>query len=184
MSLPYEITHEEYISIFNAKHVKGYPKKLKYKEKFYNLHIKEYTYNEKEFLRAEIWDDLEHKLYTTITLIKTLKASYHSPSNSHFNFEQSIMGTDEGVFLIKELLMTLKKLKIAFLVEDIYPEDIMFNALNKTYDEELYKKVKKFYEKIGFKFQFNKEKGKGHITYVNKKLNKNEKKYYDMFISK
>ena len=60
----------------------------------------------------------------------------------------------------------------------------MYNALSKSYDEELYKKVEDFYNEIGFEITFDKEKGKGFIIYKDKKLNKNEKKYYDMFISK
>lgn len=184
MSKPHEITHEEYISVFNAKNVKGYPKKLKFKDEFYDLHIKEYDYNGKKFLKAEVWSDNEHKLYATIVLVKTPRASFHSPSNSHFNLELSMIGTEKGVFLLREMLITLSKMNVAFIVEDIYPEDIMYNALNKTYDEELYNKVKKFYEEVGFKFTFNTEKGTGYISHVNKKLNKNEKKYYDMFTSK
>lgn len=183
MAKPHEITHEEYISVFNAKNVAGYPKKLKYKEEFYDLHIKEYDYRGKKFLKAEMWGDNEGKLYITIVLIKTPKASYHSPSNSHFNIELDIVGTEKGAFLLREMFVTLSKMKVAFIVEDIYPEDIMYNSLNKTYNEELYKKVKKFYEGAGFKFDFNKEKGKGFITHINKKLNKSEKKYYDLFTS-
>jgi hypothetical protein len=184
MSLPHEITHEEYISIFNAKNIPGYPKKLKYKDDFYDLNIRKFEYKGKHFMKAEVWKDKEEKLYSTITLVKTPRARYHSPSNSQFNIELDIVGTELGVFLLKEMLLTLIKMKIAFIVEDIYPEDIMYNALSKSYDEELYKKVEDFYNEIGFEITFDKEKGKGFIIYKDKKLNKNEKKYFEMFISK
>jgi hypothetical protein len=182
MSLPHEITTEEYTANFNSEPLKGYPKKLKFKNKTFNLILKEFEYEDKKFLKAEIWDEEMEQLFIILTLIKTENARFHSPSNSWFDIEPSIIGTDEGIFMLKEIMKKIKN-KIAFIVEDIYPEDIMYNALNKTYDEERYEKTKKYYEKSGLEFKFNKENGKGFIIYKDKKMNENEKKLFKQFTS-
>jgi hypothetical protein len=183
MSSPYEITEEEYISHFNAKPIQGYPKKFKCDKEKYKLIVKEYEYEDKIFLRAEVWDERMDKLYAMITLIKSPGTRYHSPLNSWFDIEPKIIGTKKGEKIMKKIVKGVET-KIAFIIEDIFPEDIMYNALNKTYDEEKYNKTKKFYEKIGLEFKFNPENGKGFIIYKNKKLNENEKNIYNKIISK
>jgi hypothetical protein len=184
MASPYEITEEEYISHFTAKPIKRYPKKIKIKKEFYNVIIKEYEYESKIFLRGEVWDDAMDKLYTMITLIKTPRARYHSPLNSWFDIEPKIIGTNEGRVMVKEMIKCIIKRKVAFIIEDIFPEDIMYNALNKTYDEEKYNKVKEFYEGVGLEFKFNPENGKGFLIYKDKKMNEVESKLFEKFISK
>lgn len=183
MSLPYEITTEEYTANFNAEPLKGYPKKLKFKNKIFYLILKKFEYEDKIFLKAEMWNEQMEQLFIILTLIKTENARFHSPSNSWFDIEPGIVGTEEGIFMLKEIMKKIKK-KIAFIVEDVYPEDIMYNALNKTYDKERYEKTKKYYEKSGLEFKFNKENGKGFIIYKDKKLNENEKKLFKQFTSK
>lgn len=171
-----EITTEEYVSHFDAEPCVGYPKKLSYKDKEYVLIVKEFDYTAKgstipkHFLRVEIWDSAQEKIQLMILLTKSKNCRFHSPINPNFDIGEGIFGTEYGIFLMDEFISVLKKFGYAFLIEEIFPEEVDYNPESKTYNLQMYHAIQEFYGRFGFRVYFNPESGKGYIVLKNEPL--------------
>lgn len=164
-----EVSTEEYAAHFDADLHPDYPKILKWANKSYVLKVKEFKYaakgssEERHFLRVEIWDAPQDRIEMMILLVKSEHCRFHSPMNPNFDIKPELLGSSEGAYLLKAMLETLARFDFSFLVEEIYPDDVGYDQSKKRYNAKKYAKLKSFYNKLGFSFEFDKDTGKGYV---------------------
>ncbi|MGC8924263.1 MAG: hypothetical protein ACP5KJ_03675 [Candidatus Micrarchaeia archaeon] len=184
-----EVTTEEYVAHFDADACTGYPKVLHYKNEEYLLIAKEFKYTtkgsnvERHFLRVEIWDSAQEKIQMMILLIKSDGCRFHSPANPNFDISEEVFNTELGLFLMDKFIETISKFGYSFLVEEIFPDELGYNRDTRTYDVDMYNKLKKFYEKFGFQVYFDANSGKGYMVLKNEPLSEKETSCYARIVS-
>lgn len=162
-----EITTEEYVSHFDAKLSAGYPKIIKHDGKEYELILKEFTYNDKQFVRIEVVNPTDNSILLIFHLVKTGLCRYHSTVNSMYDISEQLLGTELGNFIMKRALSTLKRIGFSFIVEKAFDKDMNH---------------KDFYKQLGFKF-IHGHKGE-FIMLTNGKLNDSEKLCFKSIVNK
>ncbi|MEM3364056.1 MAG: hypothetical protein QXS93_00935 [Candidatus Micrarchaeia archaeon] len=179
-----EVTNEEFFAYLDAVPADGYPKKIDVRGRNYLVIAKDFSYTgkitkkERRMLSVEIWDEAMESKQAGILLVKSDKCGFHSPPNPNFNMRPELFSTQEGAYFMREMLDVLHKFNFAFIVEEIFGEDVGYNPISKTYDKEKYGLLRDFFIGFGFTFSFNKARGKGQVTLTRGHLNAEEKKCF------
>lgn len=184
------LTTEEYAAHFEAQPAKGYPKIIRHHGRKYILNVKEFSYaskltpnNIKQMLRIEIWDVSLEKIQLMVTLIKSQNCRYHSPVNPNFDIRPEYICHSTGVFLIKTMLQELRRHKFAFIVEEVYPDDVEYDRKARTASPRRLEQVMQFYAKNGIRVEFDDASGKGILVIEQDDLTPSEKECRDRIIS-
>lgn len=184
------LTTEEYAAHFEAQPAKGYPRIIRHHGRKYILNVKEFSYaskltpnNVKQMLRIEIWDVGLEKIQLMITLVKSKDCRYHSPLHPNFDIRPEYICHSTGIFLIKTMLRELRRHKFAFIVEEVYPDDVGYDWEARAACPRRLEQVMQFYARNGIKIEFDNASGKGILIIEQDNLTPSEKECRDRIIS-